>query len=153
MQVHEYSDDIPPQLLRNICLQKGRGEATDGWPSGYGASFRISFQSLVFGRGFEPHSIQNLGASVLPVLAVFPFCLYLFSFFTIHCSFSCSTHRFCHPYRGLEIMHIIGSTWRQAIFIDLELQNILLDSGFFPRGFRHLARFLIVLLCQPPIQL
>lgn len=25
-------------------------------------------RTLVFGRGFEPHSIQNLGASVLPIL-------------------------------------------------------------------------------------
>jgi hypothetical protein len=58
-----------------VIQRKSPHEATDGWPSGYGASFRISFQSLVFGRGFEPHSIQNLGASVLPVLAVFPFCL------------------------------------------------------------------------------
>lgn len=65
-----------------IYRQKWPEAATDGWPSGYGASFRISFQSLVFGRGFEPHSIQNLGASVLPVLAVNPFflpCLYLVS--------------------------------------------------------------------------
>jgi hypothetical protein len=101
----------------------------DGWPSGYGASFRISFQSLVFGRGFEPHSIQNLGASVLPVLAVFPFCPCFFSLLTIRCSSSCSIHRLGHPYRGLEIMHIIGSNWRQAVFIGLELQNILPDSG------------------------
>ena len=65
----------PLASLGFILWSNRPGEATDGWPSGYGASFRILFQSLVFGRGFEPHSIQSLGASVLPVLAVFPFCL------------------------------------------------------------------------------
>ena len=124
----------------------------DGWPSGYGASFRISFQSLVFGRGFEPHSIQNLGASVLPVLAVFPFLCSSAPVSSL--PFSQTGMLRCHQpgilhdlkHHALHMVRLESSN-----FCGLELQNILPNSGFSPRGFRHLARFLIVLPCQLPI--
>jgi hypothetical protein len=135
-----------PLVIMRFILQCNRPhKAMDGWPSGYGASFRISFRSLVFGRGFEPHSIQNLGASVLPVLAVFPFCLRCVLLIFIP---QPALSSYTSPDRNRKVWdHAPLVDQRQAIFA-VWSSRIFYRIPTFPTWFSSSLRFLIVLLCQ-----
>jgi hypothetical protein len=86
---------------------------------------------------------------VLPVLAVFPFCPRL-------SCVTCFSHAGCYDCQlGVDPCQwaVCASPYHTGGKQFLRFGAPEYSTGFrhFPRGFRHLSRFLIVLLCQLPI--